>query len=236
MIFNIPIGSGKPVTFLGAPGETITYSGPESGTVVLNSSGVATKKIKTGTYTLSGSVSSASGVTRTGISVRPGATVTMWPTGARVVYWYGYLGTNDSGVKLSVTKTGAKDSTSSWSVTENTNSVYLYINDSGSTSDGGNSMIAKASLGTISLAPYSTLKVIVGDTSAWGGGNGSNWGWATSTDAATSFSSSNAASGTHTLDVSSNGSSVYLGIKIYTTTAVGSRRGASAYLNAIWLT
>lgn len=85
MIFNIPVGGAKKVDIIlnGAPGETVTYSGKDSGSVVLNGNGKGTiYQVKAGAYTFTGSISGSKAAT-----IKNTGTVNMYPDGA--IFWYG---------------------------------------------------------------------------------------------------------------------------------------------------
>lgn len=114
--------SGFAVTIQGAPGETVSYTGKDSGSVTLNANGDAELELRPGVYTFVGSISG----TRSNIRIARGVPVTMWPDGYRILYWYGRFGLLDDGVtKQSIE---AKISTPNYAngfVEENTNTIRL---------------------------------------------------------------------------------------------------------------
>lgn len=71
------------ITIYGGASESVTYSGPDSGTITLNSSGVGTKEVTSGSYTfraaLSGRTSTNTVTGNTSIYLRP----------TNFIYWYG---------------------------------------------------------------------------------------------------------------------------------------------------
>lgn len=71
------------ITIYGAAKETIIYSGPESGTLTLNSSGSITKEVLTGSYSfkagLTGRTATANVTANTSVYLRP----------TNFIYWYG---------------------------------------------------------------------------------------------------------------------------------------------------
>lgn len=77
------------LTLRGAKNETVTYSGAATGSVTLPSSGDKTVTLPTGNYTFTGSVSGWSGSK----SITSATTeLCVWPTGAKMIYWYGRCG------------------------------------------------------------------------------------------------------------------------------------------------
>ena len=78
-------GSSVSLIILGAKNETVTYTGPESGSVVLDVNGVGSATLKRGAYVFSGSVS---GYVTAALTVdKDTTTIYVRPVGA--LYWYG---------------------------------------------------------------------------------------------------------------------------------------------------
>lgn len=78
------IGGAVELTIQGAPTATVSYTGKESGSIVLDSAGDAVTKLKPGTYTFTDSIS---GYSVTEIITAQTTVVAVMPT--YWVYWYG---------------------------------------------------------------------------------------------------------------------------------------------------
>lgn len=115
--------SGFAVTIQGAPGETVTYTGKDSGSVTLDENGDAELVLRPGVYTFTGSISG----TRADVRISRGVPVTMWPDNVRILYWYGRFGLLDDGVtKQSVDARISSSEISGASLTQMTNALRLY--------------------------------------------------------------------------------------------------------------
>ena len=78
------IGSSNIVILNGAPNEVISFTGANSGSVTLNSSGVGAASVNSGIYIFTGSISGY----QKSVTVSGDTTVNVWPDGT-IVYWYG---------------------------------------------------------------------------------------------------------------------------------------------------
>ena len=133
-------------TLYGAPGETLTLSGPTNKTVTLNSNGIGSATLLSGQYTITGSVSKeALPAGRIATLLETNTTLTAYPKGA--LFWFGN-GDNSSDPLWSKcggfgygTEIHPAAGTSSYAYTmsfaNNTNSVTLTLKKEASTASEG---------------------------------------------------------------------------------------------------
>lgn len=149
-------GGTTVITFKAAPGSTIAWSGPQTGSVTLASSATsASVQLKRGTYTFTNTLSVAGSTktiyTKTTVVGKEAATINLYPDGA--VFWYGlavvsdivkaYDGTFTRGnnyVSSSITRnyTSSKNTktktTTAYKTTGKTTMHVIYKDDGSSTS------------------------------------------------------------------------------------------------------
>jgi hypothetical protein len=214
------------ITLNGAPGETITYSGTESGTTTLNSSGSGSLAgVKPGSYTFKGGVSGYSKTATINVS----STVNVWPAGA--IYWYGR--------EVVSMSTAINAAYSTGNATERANYIELY---GWTRPDSVKTSIAQTiSANTVNTSGYSSIKFDVTPVSrerANGGYAQFDFGYKSATTNTVAFTGKTltAAGSRTTYSIATPGGSVYIGARAYTAWNgyTGNKR-MQAYVHAIWM-
>ena len=224
MIFQQVYGYGKVnATIKGAPGETVTYTGPESGSVELDSNGEGTVRLTCGDYSLTGSVSSYTASR----SLRPSTPVMgVYPDG--FIYWYGLIQT---GHELKTALGSA--SYANRSVTQNTNDITVYAQARGY-SGSGYSTYAAAYFDDIDLTGYADIKFTIGSVVNDGGSSERTCGQ--ETNDTYKFNTEFTAAGTYTVTIDPDIKRLPIGVRQYTSSnSTTSWKTRSFNLAALWL-
>lgn len=130
------------ITIYGGASESVTYSGPDSGTITLNSSGVGTKEVTSGSYTfraaISGRTSTNTVTGNTSIYLRP----------VHFIYWYG----------VEAVKFGSING-NDWypTVTRNANNIAFSV----SRNSNGSAYRSFMTSSAVNVTNYSSLKGIL---------------------------------------------------------------------------
>lgn len=225
MIFQQVYGFGKVnATILGAPGETVTYTGIESGSVVLDEHGEATVRLMSGDYSLTGSVSSYTANRR----LRPNSPVLgVYPDG--YIYWYGRI---RDGHELK-TAYGQASYTNRY-VTQNTNDITVYAQARGYSGSGYNTYAA-AYFDDIDLTGYTGFKFTVGDLYDQNGGNNERT-CGQETNDTYKFNTEFSTAGTHAVTIDPSITRKPIGVRQYTgSSSTTSWKTHSFALKALWL-
>ena len=229
-VYRKAIGS---VTIKGAPSETVTYTGPSSGSVTLDASGNAAVTLMSGEYDFVGSISHLSGILRENIAVRPGGTVTMWPETGKMVYWFGRDGEDDQGNVLSPIF-GNNAGTGTNTTDSDADSVFRYMGATVRGGDSGTYLRAKLTYGPFDFTPYSKLSII----GAGASNAGSKFaGYGSSSTSGTTFTGGAEAQPGNSLaefDISAVTASLYAGVRIAISRVPNERKGAWYGFRAIW--
>ena len=216
------------IPIMGAPGETVTYSGTESGSVTLNSSGNGTITLRPGTYSFTGSLSG----TKSNVNILPGTTVTMWPDNATIIYWYGRFG---SGVILNIQLGGTNYANRS--VTTNTNNMVLNAQSRAYPSSTRHNTYASVYFTGVSTTGRSTLHYNVSAVSGTSGGSSTRSLGQSASAGTADFPNIITNAGTYSYTLLSMTSYPYIGARQYHNSNTStSWTSHDMTLAAVWLT
>lgn len=224
MIFQQVYGFGKVnATIQGAPEETVTYTGPESGSVVLDEHGEATVRLTSGDYSLTGSVSSYTANRR----LRPNTPVLgVFPDG--YIYWYGRTQT---GHELKTAY--GQESYANRTVTQNTNDITVYAQARGY-SGTGYSTYAAAYFDDIDLTGYTDIKFTIG--SVYNSNGSSERTCGQETNDTYKFNTEFTTAGTYAVTIDPSITRKPIGVRQYTSSnTTTSWKTRSFNLAALWL-
>jgi hypothetical protein len=222
MIFNIPVAGKLEVmcTFLGAPGETLTFK--QNGTTVYTVTENTATEIKQGIYEVTGSIS---GYTKT-ITIKKAGAYNAYPAGA--VYWYGR--------EVYAMSAVVQYSESGMSASKDKNSIYVQARYPNGGSYKSRYAYACTSA-KVDTSGYSTIKFKA--YPSWFTGERTRrvqLGYSSSQGYSYAGHTFTSAGSTSVYSVTSPKSSVYLGIGAYTASEdYKSVHTAAATLYAIWM-
>lgn len=231
-VARLAFSSEVTVAVNGAPGETVSYTGEASGSVVLDSHGAYSGLVlDSGNYTFTGSVSGYSKA----VTLSDDGTVNVYPDGA--LFWYG--NGNASGDSLwsklggwshygGHVPSGGNGGAGSSSQSVGANSISVNCScQSSPTYYGGTSYSNNA----VSLAGYSTIHAKVsGDT------NNGAFGWGCPSARAASWETSIFSAGSAAKAIPSGRTTGYLALAAYNCRFANNVYGyAGITASAIWL-
>lgn len=206
------------LTLNGAPGETITWSGQESGSTVLDSEGAATlDALEVGTYTFQGSVS---GYSESVAVTKTTSEINVWPKGA--IYWYGRFVQSGPLTAIAIkseNETYATGNPKSPAITVNTNDLYVVAGTG--TKQAGTAYIPALALkaGTVDIVCTSTSwvsgRVMVFDSLTTGHSNTAYAGVGTGTKKTVSMTLDEDVTQYVGVELSTNASGTKSNITIY---------------------
>ena len=225
MIFQQVYGFGKvSATIKGAPGETVTYTGAESGSVELDSDGEATVTLKSGDYSLTGSVSNYTATCR----LRPQESV-MGVYPENYIYWYGRI---RDGHELK-TGLGTTDTFRLRHVTQETNDIEVFAQARAYNGTAYNTYAA-AYFDDIDLTGFTTINFSIGSVFDENGSSERTCGQATNDTY--KFNTEFTVAGDYAVTIDPNITRKPIGVRQYLgSSSTSSWKKRSFTLAALWL-